>query len=145
MLPERPVWVFNGRQGFPSGVFTTRERAEVWITERRLSGVLTAYPIDEGTFDWALRVGAVTGRARTRGSEPEFVASFSSAVQDHYHYVHGIEGALPSLAALTLVVKACRYRQHLRVWPRETKICGQSVRTALCPSLVLIDGLGRSR
>ena len=90
MLPDRPVWIFvsTGAQ-FPGGVFTSRARAEAWISERRLDGVLTAYPLDEGAFDWALRAGAVTGRARERGNEPEFVGGFTSAVQEHYHYEDG--------------------------------------------------------
>ena len=90
MLPERHVWIFNGVGGqFPGGAFTSRELAEQWIRARRLSGTLTAYPLDEDCFDWALRVGAITGRARTRGNEPVFVGSFSSAVQEHYHYEDG--------------------------------------------------------
>ena len=90
MLPERPVWIFVGTGArFPGGAFASRERAEAWIAERRLSGVLTAYPLDEGCFDWALRVGAVTGRARERGGEPDFVGGFASAVQEHYHYEGG--------------------------------------------------------
>ena len=90
MLPERHVWIFNGINGqFPAGVFTSRELAETWIRSRGLSGTLTAYPLDEGSFDWALRVGAVTGNARGRGGDPEFVGSFSSAVQEHYHYENG--------------------------------------------------------
>lgn len=84
-------WVFNsvGSQ-FPGGVFTTRELAEVWIRQNSLSGTLTAYPLDEGSFDWALRTGAVTGSARNRGDDPRFVGGFSSAVQDHFHYEKGI-------------------------------------------------------
>jgi hypothetical protein len=74
---------------FPGGAFSSRERAEAWIAERRLSGMLTAYPLDEGAFDWALRVGAVTGRARERGNESQFVGGFTSAVQEHYHYDDG--------------------------------------------------------
>jgi hypothetical protein len=90
MLPERHVWVFNGgRTQFPGGVFTSQELAEAWTRTHRLSGTLTAYPIDEGCFDWALRVGAVTGRARDRGDEPAFVAGFSTALQEHYHYEDG--------------------------------------------------------
>ena len=93
VLPEPHVWVFNGVGGqFPGGVFTSRERAELWIRRHRLTGVLTAYPLDEGAFDWALRVGAVTGRARTRGDEPAFVGTFSSAGQEHYHYYDGATG-----------------------------------------------------
>jgi hypothetical protein len=90
MLPDHHVWVFTtGTDTTPGGVFSSRERAEVWIRDRRLTGILTAYPLDEGAFDWALRVGAVTGRARDRGDEPAFVGSFTSAGQDHYHYEDG--------------------------------------------------------
>lgn len=92
MRPERHVWVFSGTTGhLPGGVFSTRELAEAWIRTHRLSATLTAYPLDEGCFDWALRVGAVTGRARERGDDPAFVSSFSSAVQEHYHYEDGGE------------------------------------------------------
>lgn len=100
MLPERHVWIFTGvGSAFPSGAFTTRERAERWIRTNRLTGTLTAFPLDEGTFEWALRVGAVTGCARTRGEEPGFVSRFSSAVQEHYHYEDGAGGDMPEGAA----------------------------------------------
>ena len=90
MTSDQTVWVFQGEGGrFPGGVFTTRELAEKWIKERRLSGILTAYPLDEGCFDWAMREELVTGRARTRGDDPEFVGSFTSASQEHGHYVDG--------------------------------------------------------
>lgn len=103
MLPEHPVWIFVGSGArFPGGAFSSRERAEEWIAARRLTGVLTAYPLDEGCFDWAHRVGAVTGRARERGDEPTFVGGFTSAVQEHYHYVDG-KGELLSPCSLTCV------------------------------------------
>lgn len=90
MLPDPHVWIFVGEHGaHPGGAFTTRERAEAWIRARRLSGVLTAYPLDEGNFDWAHRTGAVTGRARDRGDDPRFVGNFVTAVQEHYHYADG--------------------------------------------------------
>jgi len=90
LVPVNPIWVFNGEDGrFPGGVFSSRERAEAWIRSRSLTGVLTAYPLDEGCFDWALREGLITGRARERGDEPAFVGSFSSASQDHFHYENG--------------------------------------------------------
>jgi hypothetical protein len=54
------VWVFNGVGGsFPAGVFRTKEAAFKWIREHALTGVLTAYPLDEGTFDWAVRHGTL--------------------------------------------------------------------------------------
>jgi hypothetical protein len=90
MTPEKHVWVFNGQGGqFPGGVFTSRDLAEAWIRSRRLTGVLTAYPLDEGCYDWALRQKLITGRARERGDEPDFVGSFSSSSQDHIHYEEG--------------------------------------------------------
>jgi hypothetical protein len=52
------VWVFHGEGArFASGVFTSKEKAAQWIEDRRLSGVLTAYPLDEGAYDWAIRNG----------------------------------------------------------------------------------------
>lgn len=66
MIPEKHVWVFNGQGGqFPGGVFSSRKLAEAWIRFRWLTGVLTAYPLDEGCFDWALRQDLITGRARS--------------------------------------------------------------------------------
>ncbi|MGE8242425.1 MAG: DUF7710 domain-containing protein [Sphingobacterium sp.] len=51
------IWGFHGEGGrFSSGVFTSIEKAEIWIARHKLSGVLTAYPIDEGLYDWALGV-----------------------------------------------------------------------------------------
>jgi hypothetical protein len=46
------IWVFNGGGQFPAAVFSSREKAEVWIAERVLSGVLTKYPVDVPVYDW---------------------------------------------------------------------------------------------
>jgi hypothetical protein len=90
MIPENAVWVFVGvGAAFPSGVFSTCSRAAEWISKNTLSGTLTAYPVDEGVFDWAIRLGLVTGTARTRTGESEFIGKFSSAQQEHFHYEHG--------------------------------------------------------
>jgi hypothetical protein len=97
LLPENCIWIFNGEGGqFPAGAFTSRPKAEKWIATHRVSGTLTAYPVDEGVYDWAMRSGAVTGRAKVRGDEPQFVATFSSAIQEHYHYQNGHEQAQDS-------------------------------------------------
>ena len=54
--PLEAVWVFNGSGShFPSGVFTTAEKAEAWIQKRSLSGTLTLYHVDEGAYDWSIR------------------------------------------------------------------------------------------
>lgn len=90
MLPNPHIWIFTlDANSYPGGAFSTREAAEVWIRERRLTGMLTALPVDEGSYDWAMRMELVTGRARERGDDCAFVASFSSAGQEHYHYVDG--------------------------------------------------------
>jgi len=90
MIPDKHVWIFHGDGGrFPGGVFTSCELAEQWIRARRLTGVLTAYPLDEGCLDWAIRAKLVTGGALERVDDPAFAGSFSSAGQEHFHYEAG--------------------------------------------------------
>jgi hypothetical protein len=92
VIPENSVWIFHGDGGrFAGGVFSTKKAAEAWIGSRSLSGVLTAYPLDQGCFDWAMSNDLVTGKARDRGGDAEFVGSFTSAAQEHFHYENGAE------------------------------------------------------
>jgi hypothetical protein len=63
-------------------------------SRRRLTGVLTTFPVDEGCYDWAMRLRLVTDRAKERGGDATFVASFSSAVLEHFHYTDGIAGCV---------------------------------------------------
>lgn len=83
------AWVFNGPgASLPAGVFSSRDIAEHWIAEHGLTGILTAYPIDVGTYDWAVRAGYFTPkRDDQRGAE--FIQRFSSASLEHYHYEEG--------------------------------------------------------
>jgi hypothetical protein len=83
------VWLFNGPKAqFPSGAFASREAAEQLIQQHRLSGTLTAFPVDVGVYDWAVAAGYF---APTRDDQrgPEFIQRFSSASQEHYHYEDG--------------------------------------------------------
>jgi hypothetical protein len=81
------MWIFNGDDSrFPGGVFSSRENAEAWIAKHRLSGVLTAYPVDTGVYDWAVQAGRFD---RAKEVSPKLVGGFSSAYQEHYHYVDG--------------------------------------------------------
>jgi hypothetical protein len=92
MVPESAVWVFTGTgAAFAAGVFSTRERAELWISDRKLTGTLTAYPVDAGVLDWALSEGLVSESVRLKVKDPKFVASFSSAMQEHHHYEGGLK------------------------------------------------------
>jgi len=83
------VWVFVGEGGrLPSGVFSSREHAEVWILQHRLSGMLTAYPIDQGAYDWAVESGVFKPNTEEKRT-PKFIGQFSSASLEHYHYDDG--------------------------------------------------------
>lgn len=83
------VWVFHGNEGrFSGGAFTTRELAETWIHEHRLTGVLTAYPLDTGAYDWAVRE-RLFAPTKPHHSTPSFIGGFTSASQDHFHYEDG--------------------------------------------------------
>ena len=71
---------------FPGGVFTSKEKAEPWISKNCLTGVLTKYPVDVGSFDWA-KLHNVVGTMRV--PDPDFIGSFSSASFEHFHYEVG--------------------------------------------------------
>jgi hypothetical protein len=80
------VWVFNGNgNAFPSGVFTTRERAEAWIAANGLGGMLTKYPLDLSVYEFAIENGWFTP-SRDDHRSPAFIQRFTSASQEHYHY-----------------------------------------------------------
>ena len=93
MLPNNHVWVFTTAAGhFPGGVFSTRGAAEAWISRNRLTGTLTAYPVDEGCLDWAIKhdlVGMKNDKLQDKRDDPEFIGSFSTASQEHQHYEYG--------------------------------------------------------
>jgi hypothetical protein len=88
------VWLFSGRPGvFPGGVFSSVDAAERWIAHNALSGVLTAYPLDQGCFDWAVAnqcTGLSAEKLQIKSSDPAFIAGFTTAAQDHFHYENGV-------------------------------------------------------
>lgn len=89
MDPEKIIWVFNGvGSKFPSAVFTEKEIAEQWIKINRLTGTLTAYPLDISIYDWAISNGYFTPKGDQHRT-PEFIGKFTSASQEHYHYEDG--------------------------------------------------------
>ena|SRR5215475_10186484 len=82
----KQIWVFNGaRNHFPSAVFTERSLAEAWIQQNQLEGTLTAYPLNISAYDWAIEKGYFTPKKEEQAS-PNFIANFSSAFQEHYHF-----------------------------------------------------------
>jgi hypothetical protein len=85
----RTVWVFNGAKShFPSAVFTTRDAAELWILNNKLTGTLTQYPVDIPVYDWATQLGYFKPEREDQRS-PDFIGRFSAAQQEHYHYEDG--------------------------------------------------------
>lgn len=83
------IWVFKGDAGiFPSGVFSSREKAECWIAARGLSGCLTNYPLDIGVYEWAIEQGVFKPK-REDQTTAAFIQRFSSAYLEHYHYHDG--------------------------------------------------------
>ena len=83
------AWVFQGASArFPSGIFLSREKAEQWIKINALTGILTAYPVDIGVYDWAIARGTFTPKKEQHKSA-RFRQRFTSAQQEHYHYEAG--------------------------------------------------------
>lgn len=89
MSEYQNAWVFNGAPRQPvSGVFSSMVLAEEWIHSNKLSGLLTAYPIDIGVYDWAVRE-AIIQPMEDIESTSQYIASFTHSIQDHYHYERG--------------------------------------------------------
>ena len=84
------IYLFHSpeQSRFCRGVFTSVEFAEEWIRINSLTGVLTAYPINKGVYDWAIENGLFYPKWEKHNT-PEFKAGFSSAYQEHYHYETG--------------------------------------------------------
>lgn len=90
-MGEEPasVWVFLGEESrWPSAVFSSRELAERWVGERRLTGMLTRYPVDVGVYDWAVAEGLFRP-SKPAHTSTTFIAGFTTAHQDHVHFVDG--------------------------------------------------------
>jgi hypothetical protein len=88
-IAETYVWVFNGEGSrFPSAVFASKEDAERWIAASGVSGVLTAYPLGESAYDWAVRKGYFSPK-RDAQRTAAFVQKFTSASQEHENFARG--------------------------------------------------------
>jgi hypothetical protein len=88
---QQVIRVFNGNASrFPSGVFTSVERAAEWIAKHGLTGVLTGYPVDEGAYDWAVRTGLFKVKHEYQRTAA-FIGKFASG---HYH--HHFENGHPA-------------------------------------------------
>jgi hypothetical protein len=77
-LQNKFVWIFNGSLGdgvkLPSGVFLAKEKAQKWIDELGIKGLLTPYPVDISVYDWSVQNQFFTPQ-RPEHSSPAFIAS----------------------------------------------------------------------
>ncbi|MDR6923723.1 hypothetical protein [Chryseobacterium sp. 2987] len=88
-MKDNYIYVFIGKNsGFPSGIFTTLEKALEWIKKYSLSGILNKYPVDIGLYDWAVQKDFFTVENEyQKGSE--FVQRFTCASMEHLHFENG--------------------------------------------------------
>ena len=95
MRPENNIWIFVGEGGhFPSGAFTDFTVAENWVAKHHLSGMLSAMPIDQGLFEWAVENNAFnmkTEKLKEKENNPKFIATCTTASLEHYHYENGFQ------------------------------------------------------
>jgi hypothetical protein len=88
-LEDNTIWIFHGMGGkFASGAFKDLTKAKAWINKHKLTGVLTAYPIDIGVFDWATEHDLFE-ISKQHEKSPEFIQKFTSASMDHHHFEDG--------------------------------------------------------
>jgi hypothetical protein len=86
---RRFVWVFMGEGAeFPSGIFARKTKAEVWIKDGNLTGTLMVFPLNEGTYQCARKLGILAEDEMGR-TDPEYVQRYYSSRQENYHYVKG--------------------------------------------------------
>jgi hypothetical protein len=86
---DKAIWIFHGSGGrFASGAFSDFNKAEAWIYKYKLSGLLTAYPIDVGVYDWAIEYNLFEVK-KSHENSSEFIQKFTSASMDHFHFEDG--------------------------------------------------------
>ena len=83
---DNRIWVFQGSGSRNvSACFSGKENAERWIQQYVLSGLLTAYPIDQPVYDWAVQ-SQIIRSTKDEQQTAQFIQNFSSAHLEHYHY-----------------------------------------------------------
>lgn len=115
------VWIFTAPKAkFPSGAFTGREVAERWIHQHRLSGTLTAYPVDVGVYDWAVSGGHFAPKRDDQRSQ----SSFSASVQRRRSIIimRAVTGANHPAAGKAGITRLLAIE---RLWPGLPELTGR--------------------
>jgi hypothetical protein len=86
---EQTVWIFHGDGAhFAAAVFTTEADALAWAERRRVSGIVTEYPVGDGCYDIAVERGTFVPSKPHHGT-PQHVAAFSPGWTRHVHLADG--------------------------------------------------------
>ncbi len=92
-MEVKMFWVFNSPNSkFSGGIFEQLKGAEEWIERNNLTGVLTKYPLNKGTLEWAIENNFVSMKAeklKEKQKNPNFICGFTSASMEHHHYENG--------------------------------------------------------
>ncbi|KXX70001.1 hypothetical protein [Flammeovirga sp. SJP92] len=83
------VYVFIGNGAtFPAGIFNSYVEGEMWISNTKVSGILTEMPVGTGIYDWAIEneFFKIT-KEYQKGSK--FIQKFSSASLNHWYFENG--------------------------------------------------------
>jgi hypothetical protein len=90
MSTTSTVWVFVGENAsFPCAVFSILKTALNEINNYRLSGILTEFPLNTTTYQWAILAGYFNPKKEYQLSS-KFVQQFTSASMRHYHFTDGV-------------------------------------------------------
>jgi hypothetical protein len=95
-LQNKFVWIFNGSLGdgvkLPSGVFLAKEKAQKWIDELGIKGLLTPYPVDISAYDWSVQNKWFTPK-KPHHYSPEFIGAFTGGhMHFHFDFENRIDG-----------------------------------------------------
>ncbi len=85
------IWVFQGNgSDAPGGIFSTRDKAEEWISKSRVQGILFNYPVNISVYDFLVSSGSLKIR-KDYQRDPKFVQKISPGYLEHYHYEHSTD------------------------------------------------------
>lgn len=85
------IWVFNGDGGiFPSGVFETQDKAELWIKHYSLSGTLSKYPVGISVYEYAIQNNTFAPKTEFQRNA-DFISTFGRGYIAHTHNKNGFQ------------------------------------------------------
>ncbi|MDR0996220.1 MAG: hypothetical protein LBL69_00985 [Zoogloeaceae bacterium] len=83
------AWIFHGEKAdLCTAVFSSLDRAEIWIRQYSVSGMLTRMPVNVSIYDWVISSGYFEPKKDCQTTS-KFIQTFTSAYLEHYHYDNG--------------------------------------------------------